>query len=228
MRKTVKIKAICPMRKPIIHLNCPLPKGRPGASGRPVGVSLKREVSDHKGFFDEMITSALNNNKCCNTGLLATKNVFYFDKGPTGDKELLAFIYADDRRHGYWYGHVCRLNTKKLYFCAVITWLKIFVNAHTPKLLLERYHYATAKLLEYEPCTVQHEDDVIKVVGTFDEAVISLAKMIKRFDIDKRFPQEGSNYYSDNVDVNIMFLYGLDDLPVRKLIHSKIELEEAP
>ncbi|MDR2819019.1 MAG: hypothetical protein LBB60_00570, partial [Desulfovibrio sp.] len=52
------------------------------------------------------VMSALKNNKLCDAGLLATQQVFFYESGPSGDKELLAFIFSDDEYSGYWYGHI--------------------------------------------------------------------------------------------------------------------------
>jgi hypothetical protein len=150
--------------------------------------------------------------------LFGVKQAIYCEKGLSGDQEVLAFIYSDGPYSGFWYGQICRLSTQDIKFCAVIAWLSKFVNAHTPELLLERFHYTTLQLLEHEPCTIQNHDDALRISDTFEKAVIDLAEMIKLFDIKKRWPSEDSEYYNNPININILCLYGINSPNMHRLI----------
>jgi hypothetical protein len=164
----------------------------------------------------------LNKNKLCNTGLFGTKKALYFEKGPSGDKEVIAFI-CDDGYSGYWYGQICRLATQDVKFVAVLAWLTKFVNAYTPEKLLDTYHYTTLKQLEYVPYKTQSPDDGIRISDSFENAVLDLAEIIKKFDIKKRAPDEDSEYYKDPTDLETLSLYGLNNPMFNRLICPDFE-----
>lgn len=153
---------------------------------------------------------ALAGNAHCECGLLTAKRAFIIDRGPSGGPEALALLFADDSFLGYWYGHVQPLPTRQR-FVALLVWSKRLINAANVPLLFRRFHYWTRVRLEYEPCTVQAGDDAYAEADGFSPAVACLERMIARFDIAKRWPDETGPYASSPVEMRILGVYGIED-----------------
>lgn len=160
----------------------------------------------------EGIASAIKSNPKCHAGLLCQCNVFDIDVGPSGGPELLALLYADEQHLSYWYGHVRRHEFDHgMKFVALIARLTVLVNASTAPLLFKRFNYWTKVRHEYGPCTIQYEDDAFACAVYYVDAVALLEKMITRFDLSKRFPEEGSPYESDPLEMRALDVFGLQD-----------------
>ncbi|WP_323034268.1 hypothetical protein [Pararhodobacter sp.] len=141
---------------------------------------------------------------------MARTQVFDISCGPSNGPELIALLYADEKHLGYWYGHIRRhpLEGEENYV-ACLAFCKVFINAPTVPLFFQRFDYWTRIRLEYEPCTVQLPDDAYVLTGGYEEAIIALEIMIQRFDIEKRFPDEGARHHTDPIDMRVMDLFGM-------------------
>jgi hypothetical protein len=146
----------------------------------------------------------------CDGGLFVGTRAFAIERGPSGDREMLALLHADDSSGGYWYGHVLR-GSPDGRFVALIVWCELLVNAGDVPLLFQRFHYWMRIRLEYEPCSIQSHDDAYAEAPTFDQAVVRLETMIARFDVDKRGPDENGPYASSPPELRIIGVYGLED-----------------
>lgn len=153
---------------------------------------------------------AIRNNPRCGGGLLVAGRAFAIDRGPSGGPEALALLFADDSFQGYWYGHVLPLPASSR-FAALLAWSKCLVNAGTVPLLFRRFHYWMRVRLQYEPCSVQAEDDAYAEAANFQAAVFKLETIIARFDIARRWPAEDGPFASSPPEMRILDLYGLED-----------------
>ena len=153
---------------------------------------------------------AIADNPHCQGGLLTMPRAFAIDRGPSGDAEALALLFAGDSFQGYWYGHV-QATPASGHFVAVLVWSKFLVNAGTVPLLFRRFHYWMRVRLQYEPCSVQAEDDAYVEADSFDQAVAGLESIIRRFDLAKRWPAEDGPFASSPPEMRVLTLYGLED-----------------
>ena len=156
------------------------------------------------------LEQALRRNPNCYTGLLIRQRAFHVEKGPSGDQEALALIYADDPGLSkYWYGHVLR-HPSEPGFVACLVWTEIFINGDCPDTLFARFHYWVKDRLNYEPCTVQHPGDAFHHAPTFAQAVAGLEVIIQRFNLDKRWPPDEMD--TQPVEFRILDVYGMESI----------------
>lgn len=158
----------------------------------------------------ERLERALRENSHCSGGLLSSNRAFAMEYGPSGGPEALALLYLDDPSFGFWYGHVLPAQDKKT-FVALLVWSTQFVNAPDVPLLFRRFHYWMRVRLEYQPCCVQREDDVYAETASFEDGVNALTRMIRRFDLEKRWGDEGGPYAISPPDYRIIGVYGIED-----------------
>lgn len=156
------------------------------------------------------IERALTKNPHCGCGLLLKQRAFALEQGPSGRPEALALLFADDSFLGYWYGHV-QATPSGDGFVALLVWSRRLVNAVQVPLLFQRFHYWMRVRLEYEPCSVQAEGDAYAEAATLEQAVRDLERMIARFDIVKRWPDEVGPYASSPLEMRILGIYGMKD-----------------
>lgn len=151
---------------------------------------------------------ALSASADCCTGLVAAKRAFGSPLGPSGGPEILALLHVDD--FAYWYGHIMRHPKKDNTFVALLVWSEQLVNATNVPLLFRRFHYWIKDRLRYQPCTVQQDGDAYAECPSIETAAFSLAKMIQRFHIDLRWPDEDSLHAQDPDELRILSIYGLE------------------
>lgn len=161
------------------------------------------------GRLVEAVDQAIYANAHCGTELIARSRSFAVLRGPSGDRELLAFLQADCSCSSYWYGHVFRDASRG--FVALIVWSTVLVDASDVPLLFERFHYWMRVRLEYQPCCVQNHDDAYAEAESFADAVAALIRMIRRFDIDKRWGDEDGPYGESPPDYRIIGVYGMEN-----------------
>lgn len=157
------------------------------------------------------VEAALNRNPNCTTGLVTQKRVFAVPRGPSGGAEILTLIYADDSFFGYWYGHIVQHPEDANMFVSLIVWSDKLVNAQNVPLLFKRFHYWIKDRLEYHPCAVQNSDDAYQESRSIDNAASNLARMITRFDLDKRRGDEYGLYSNSPPELRILNVYGLNE-----------------
>lgn len=156
------------------------------------------------------LEEALDRNIQCRPGMLLSKRAFAIDRGPSGAPEVLALIMADDPYGDkFWYGHIVVHPRAPGIFIALLCWLDRFVNAENVPLLFRRYHHWTRINPHYQPCTIQFPDDAFCECRSFNEAVAALARMVDRFDWDKRSAYEGSIYSDSPLEMRILDIYGV-------------------
>jgi hypothetical protein len=154
------------------------------------------------------LENALRRNPNCYTGLMIRQRAFHIKKGPSGDQEALALLYADDPIVSkYWYGHVHR-HPSEPGFVACLVWTSSFVNADCPEFLFTRFHYYIKDCLNYEPCTVQHPGDAFHHASTFMEAIAGLEVIIQRFNLDDRWPPDEMD--TQPVEFRLLGIYGME------------------
>ncbi|MDP1774690.1 MAG: hypothetical protein Q8L15_20680 [Methylobacter sp.] len=157
------------------------------------------------------VEAALDSNPECAAGLITQKKVFGVPRGPSGEAEILALLYADDSYFGYWYGHIVRHPQNAAMFVSMIVWSDKLVNAQTVPLLFRRFHYWIKDRLEYHSCVVQNSDDAYQESSSIEKAASNLARMVTRFDLDKRSGDEDGPYANSPPELRIMNVYGLTD-----------------
>ena len=128
-------------------------------------------------------------------------------KGPSGGPEILALVRADDSFFGYWFGHVLRHPAKPGTYVSLLVMTEELPNADTVPLLFRRFHHWTKIEQRYNPCTIQHRDDAYDESASLEGAAANLARMIRRFDIAKRCPDEDGEYYDCPVELRILDVY---------------------
>ena len=151
----------------------------------------------------QAVDAALAASLSSNAGLFIQRKAFGSLRGPSGEPEVLALIYADDPVFGYWYGHVLQHPKRPKVFVAAIVWSKKLVEASSAPLLFARFHYWVRDRLEYEPCSTQRDGDVYCEAASLPSAAFSLAHMIHEFDLDKRMGTGGTPYEDSPVDLRI-------------------------
>lgn len=159
----------------------------------------------------EIVDKALTNNLLCSSGLLAQKRALGITLGPSGGPEILAFLYADDPHMGYWYAHALRHPKNSENFVSLIVWSDKLVNASNARLFFQRFHYWMKVRLEYHTCSIQNSDDAYEETTSIFNAACSLAEMIRRFDIEKRWPGEEGPYSNSPDELRILNVYGLEE-----------------
>ncbi|MDO9268864.1 MAG: hypothetical protein Q7T96_07110 [Methylobacter sp.] len=157
------------------------------------------------------VEAALERNRNCATGLVTQKRVFGIHRGPSGEEEILALLYAEDSYFGYWYGHIVKHPRNAAKFVSLIVWSNKLANAQTVPLLFQRFYYWIKDRLEYHSCVVQNPDDAYQESHSIEEAASNLAKMITRFDLDKRSGDEDGPYANSPPELRTMNVYGLTD-----------------
>jgi len=157
------------------------------------------------------VEAALNRNHNCAAGLVTQTRVFAVPRGPSGAAEILALLYADDSFFGYWYGHIVRHPQDTTLFVSLIVWSDKLVNAQNVPLFFKRFHYWIKDRLEYHPCAVQNADDAYQESRSIENAASKLARMIARFDLDKRRGDEYGLFADSPPELRILNVYGLND-----------------
>lgn len=157
----------------------------------------------------ETVNRAIGSNPHCASGQIAQSRAFAVVRGPSGDRELLAFLRSDCSCQSYWYGHVFRHTPNN--FVSMIVWSTVLVDAPDVPLLFERFHYWMRVRLEYQPCSVQNHDDAFAETSSFTDAVAAVTRMICRFDIDKRWGVEDGPYAVSPPDYRIIGVYGMEN-----------------
>lgn len=170
---------------------------------------MTREPAVSNDLLAEDVDRAIAANKHCGNELISRGRSFAVLRGPSGDRELLAFLRSDCSCSSYWYGHVFRDASGT--FVALLVWSTVLVDASDVPLLFERFHYWMRIRLEYQPCSVQNHDDAYAEAGTFADAVAALTRMIHRFDIDKRLGDEDGPYGKSPPEYRILGVYGMED-----------------
>lgn len=154
------------------------------------------------------IEAALAASSDCCTGLVVTKKAFGVHAGPSGGPEIVAILHADGFH--YWYGHVMRHPKKGDAFVALLVWSEKLVDAPNVPLFFRRFHYWIKDRLCYEPCAVQQDGDAYAERPSIETAALSLAKMIRRFHIDLRWPDEDGPHAKDPAEMRVLGIYGLE------------------
>ena len=152
------------------------------------------------------VEAAIKRSPGCSSGLVGQMRVLGMENGPSGGAELLATLYLDDPFLQFWYGHVLPHPSQTTYI-ALIARTDKFINADNVPLLLRRYHYWVLKKLEYQPCTIQADDDAYAECTNLEQAALALCRMAERFDVYKRAGLEGSVYENDPVEFRILNAY---------------------
>lgn len=120
-------------------------------------------------------------------------------------------MYANDSFFGYWYGHIIRHPDNAALFVSLIVWSDKLVNAQNIPLLFKRFRYWIIDRLEYHPCAVQEVDDAYQESYSIGQAGDHLARMIARFDLDKRTGNEFGSYAESPAELRILQIYGITD-----------------
>ena len=154
-----------------------------------------------------VVETALSESSECNTGLTVVKTAFGIHRGPSGGPEIVALINVDVC--SYWYGHVMKHPKNERIFVALLVWSDQLVNATNVPLFFRRFHYWIKDRLCYQPCTVQADDDAYAECPSLEAASLALARMIRRFHIDLRWPDEDEPHYKDPSEMRILGIYGL-------------------
>jgi hypothetical protein len=128
-------------------------------------------------------------------------------KGPSGGPEILALVRADDSFFGYWFGHVMRHPAKPRTYVSLLVRSDALPNADLVPLLFRRFHHWMKVEQKYYPCTVQNCDDAYNESISLEGAASNLVRMIRRFDIAKRCPDEDGAYYDCPVELRILDVY---------------------
>lgn len=155
------------------------------------------------------LEQALEANPRCGSGLLVGRFAFHVARGPSGGEEALVLIHADDVGRRYWYGHALKHPSAEG-FVAVLVWTTALIDAGSVPLLFRRFDYWIRMRGEYEPCTIQSTDDAFCRTRTFDEAIEGLARIIARFDLEKRWPDDDGPTVG-RIDFRVIDIYGMED-----------------
>jgi hypothetical protein len=169
-------------------------------SSRECGVSLESAF--------RLVQDALVESPECDTGLTVVKKAFGTHQGPSGGPEIVALIHVDIC--SYWYGHVMKHPKKNDMFVALLVWSDKLVNADNVPLFFRRFHYWIKDRLCYQPCTIQADDDAYAECPSLETAALALARMIRRFHIDLRWPEEDEPHYKDPCEMRILGIYALE------------------
>lgn len=156
----------------------------------------------------QSVQTALSASPACCTGLAVAKTAFGIPRGPSGGPEIVAILHVDV--HSYWYGHVMRHPKQDNTFVALLVWSDKLVNATNVPLFFRRFHYWIKDRLCYEPCTVQNDGDAYAECPSVEAASLALARMIQRFDVDLRWPDEDGPHYKDPCEMRIFGVYGIE------------------
>jgi hypothetical protein len=153
------------------------------------------------------IEKSLADNPSCTGGLWIRNRVFGIAEGPSGGPEILALLQADDSFFKYWYGHVLRHPQRPRTYVSLLVWSAALPNAKTVPLLFRRFHYWMKVRQNYHPCAVQYSDDAYDESATLAGAAANLERMIRRFDVDKRWGEEDGEYADSPPELRILDVY---------------------
>lgn len=132
------------------------------------------------------------------------------DKGymKSRDKEVLISISKEYYYGDCFYAHVFKdYHTNK--WVSLISWRQILTNENSNMIF---QHYAKAISNEtFAPSAIQNEDDAFKLNDTFEDACISLKKMIDVFEVEERIYNHENVFHSKNsntrLDMRIYSVY---------------------
>lgn len=153
------------------------------------------------------IEKSLVRNPQCGASIWARPGVRGIAKGPSGGPEILALVRADDSFFGYWFGHIMRHPEKPRTYVSLLVMTEELPNADTVPLLFRRFHHWMKVEQRYNPCLVQNRDDAYEESVSLEGAAANLARMIRRFDIAKRCPDEDGEYYDSPSELRILDVY---------------------
>jgi hypothetical protein len=153
------------------------------------------------------IEKSLAGNPSCTGGLWIRNRVFGIGKGPSGGPEILALLHADDSFFKYGYGHVLRHPHRPKTYVSLLVWSDELPNAKTVPLLFQRFHYWMKVRQSYYPCAIQSPDDAYDESATLAGAAVNLERMIRRFEVDKRWGEEDGDYADSPPELRILDVY---------------------
>ena len=132
-------------------------------------VEIETSIKKNKDLIDEPIIHQTNQ------GYMRSK-----------DKEVLILLSEE-----CFYGHVFKDCTTNQWV-SLINWKpirepkRILIQGETSDSVLKEYARVIYKHEEFSPCAIQNEDDAFKFNNTFEDACMSLKKMIDVFELKER------------------------------------------
>lgn len=106
---------------------------------------------------------------------------------------------------GAWYGNIAPFRGQ---WAACVIYLSERIAASDQGDVIRRFDWLTRVRFAFEPCTVQASDDAFAVCPTRPEALEALKEMARRFDVDRRAPDEDSPYAANPLEMRVFELYG--------------------